>query len=492
MRINPEIPPKLEEIINKCLEKDREVRCQSAAELRADLKRLKRDTESNRHSATAAIVDSDSPKPSDFRVKLLYGSLLAMALLALGLGWFWFKGRQSAPRKVLRERQITHNLEDNTIFRSEISPDGKYVAYADTKGLHLSTIETDETHDISLPEELRTNLRGVTWFPDGEKLIIQAHSESEENVLWLISVFGGAPRRLRSHSSGAKVSSDGSLIAFLGEHGHEIWVARADGGNAKRILNRESDEYESLAWSPSGQRLAYLKKFEKAGLDPDFGGSIETLSLYGGSPSVVVSDTGLLLKGGLAWLRDGRLIFSSSGGHVFGLDVNLWEIMTDLRTGLPSGQPAKMTNWSGANAFRPSVSGDGRRLVVGKSHQWNDIYVGEIKQDGMRLDSPKRITSSDSYNFPSTWTRDSGTILFESKRLGRFQIFEQRLNTDTAELLVKGPDDQMGAVLSRDAAWILYRSYPHLEKSPPTSMRLMRFPASGGLPRKFWKCLPTQ
>jgi hypothetical protein len=47
------------------------------------------------------------------------------------------------------------------------------------KGLHLSTIESGESHDIALPEELRTHLRGVTWFPDGEKLIIEAHSESE-------------------------------------------------------------------------------------------------------------------------------------------------------------------------------------------------------------------------------------------------------------------------------------------------------------------------
>jgi Tol biopolymer transport system component len=352
------------------------------------------------------------------------------------------------------------------------------------KGLHLSAIESGESHDIALPDELRTNLSGVTWFPDGDRLIVEAYSESEGGVLWLISIFGGAPRKLRTHSFGAKVSPDGSSVAFLGSHGREIWVAGADGGNAKRILSRETDEFESLAWSPAGQRLAYLKRVEKGGLNGNIGGSIETLSLDGGSLSVVVSDPGVQLWGDLVWLRDGRLVYSSSEGLLSGRDASLWQIMTDLRTGLPSGKPAKMTNWSGADAFWPSVSSDGRRLAVAKNHRWFDMYVVELKQDGMRLDSPKRLTSSDSNNFPSAWTRDSGTILFSSDRMGRDQIFKQRIDADTAELLVKGPDDQVGAAFSADAAWILYFSFPHRENLPATSGRLMRFPASGGFPEQ--------
>jgi eukaryotic-like serine/threonine-protein kinase len=485
VRLNPDLPAKLEEIINKALEKDRKLRYQHASDMRTDLQRLKRDTDSKRHSATVAVSqDPTRPRSSATRVRLLYGSLLALTLLALAFGWFLFKGKQPAPQRAMSERQITHSLAENHVLGGSISPDGKYVAYFDDKGLNLSIINSGESHAVALPEELRTHLSSATWFPGGEKLIIEAYNESEGGVLWLISVFGGAPQKLRTHSFGAKVSPDGLSIAFLSGHGHEIWLVGADGENARKILGKESDEYRSLAWSPSGQRLAYLKKFEKAGLSENLGGSVETLSLNGGSPSVVVSDPGLLVWADIAWLPDGRLFFSSSEGERIVGDMNLWTIMTDVGTGLPSGKPAKITNWFAMLAAYPSVSRDGSRLVVWKEHERNDAYVGELKDNGTRLDLPRSLTSSDSQNVALGWTQDSRSVLLMSNRVGRFQIFKQRLDTDVAEPLVNSPDDQMMPAFSPDAAWILYWSVPHGTKLQLTSQRLMRIPASGGSPEQ--------
>jgi hypothetical protein len=139
----------------------------------------------------------------------------------------------------------------------------------------------------------------------------------------------------------------------------------------------------------------------------------------------------------------------------------------------------------GADAYFPSVSRDGTRLIYAKDHSWNDVYVGDLKDNGARLDSPRRFTSSDSLNFPVTWTRDSRTILLLSNRLSEnFQLFRQRLGTDTAELLVRSTDDQMFAALSPDAAWILYVSQAHGAELPLTSQQLMRVPASGGWPEQ--------
>jgi eukaryotic-like serine/threonine-protein kinase len=216
--LNSKVPPELETIINKALEKDRERRYQSAAEIRDDLKEL--------HGAEAAIQ-----KPRRYgRLVLFWGAALAIVLLAIGLGLRWFKGQPTAPAKTLSERRLTHNPSESRLIGAGISPDGKYLAYTDTKGLHLSLVETGEIHDVPLPEELRTHLWDAVWFPDGEKVLFTAESDAEGYTIWVTSVFGGAPRKLRSHIwPGPVVSPQGSLIAFLSQHEHEIWVMGANG-----------------------------------------------------------------------------------------------------------------------------------------------------------------------------------------------------------------------------------------------------------------------
>src|SRR5580704_11821398 len=158
---------------------------------------------------------------------------------------------------------------------------------------------------------------------------------------------------------------------------------------------------------------------------------------------------------------------------------NLWEIMADPRTGKPSGTATKLTNWDVLFVWAENVSKDSNRLAVVKVHIRHDVYVGELKDRGTRLASPTRLTVSESQDNPSGWLHDSKTILFSSDRTGRMQVFRQQLEQDTAESLIRGPDDEGGAELSPDGRWILYWSSAPGRDSPPTTARLMRFPVWG-------------
>ena len=473
-RLNNEVPAKLEEVIHKALEKDRDLRYQHAADIRTDLQRMKRDTESGRVPGVAHVPR----KPWRNRRQLFYGSALAIILLALGLGFLWFKTKLNTRRKASIERLLTHKASENRLVDSAISPDGKHLAFADTKGLYLSAIETGEVHDIALPEDLRTRLQKIGWFPDGEKLILTVN-EASGFTLWTASVFGGVPHRLESDGSwpGPTASPDGSLLAFNRRRGHEVWLMGANGENPNKVLTTESEQYCALAWSPTGHRLAYLKPAASGG-----GGTIESVSLNGGPPSVVISDPLLSITDvpALLWAGDGGIIFALD--EKSGSASNLWEIMVNPESGKPSGSKRQITHWEASFAALGNASRDGSRLVVSKGHIRDDVYVGELKELGTRMDPPRRLTVSESVDSVSGWARDSKAVLFSSDRTGRNQIFRQQLEQDTAEPLIEGPDDKLEAKLSVDGAWVLYLSMPHEGGTSP--QRLMRFPTSTGSPQQ--------
>jgi eukaryotic-like serine/threonine-protein kinase len=471
-KLNKEVPAKLEETIHKALEKDRDLRYQHASDIRTDLQRMKRDTGTGRSAAATPVLQ----KPRRHR-QLLIGSVIAIALLALGFGSRWFRNLRIAPAKPMTERQLTHNASEYRLLDAEISPDGKHLAYTDTKGLHLTVIETGEVHDIALPDELQTHLWSANWFPDGEKLLMLAQSEGEGYAAWVTSIFGGSPRKLRANCYSAVVSPDGLSIAYVSSNSKEIWVMGANGESPQKILASEKEIYGSVVWSPAGQRLAFIK-------DGDKGTSVETFSLNGGSASTVLSDPRLF--GGddsppLLWVPDGRLFFDLSEVDAGSPGADLWEIMADPESGKPSGGPRRITNWHGSVALEPSVSRDGSRLVLVKSHVRSDVYVGELKERGMHLDTPKRLTVSESFDYPTAWMPDGKSILFSSDRSGKRQVFRQALDHESAESLVQEVDEEDVAVSSPDGAWILYRSCPR-RRELSAAGRLMRLPVAGGSP----------
>jgi serine/threonine protein kinase len=160
VRINPDLPVQLEAVINKCLEKDRSLRYQTASDLRADLQRFKRDTQSSKIAAVSvaaasSVAPASTSASQSSRWPVLAGAGAAVLIVAvLTVGYFagWFSSAHPYSQAELKPQQLTANSIEDPVATTSISPDGKYLLYADLEGMHLRLIATGETQSLPIPD----------------------------------------------------------------------------------------------------------------------------------------------------------------------------------------------------------------------------------------------------------------------------------------------------------------------------------------------------
>ena len=478
LTLNPQLPTKLAEVIDKALEKDRKLRYQNAADMRTDLMRLRRDTQSGR---AAAVGERPRLRP---RVRVLsYKTLIALGILTLtliALGSAWFLNRRPPPPPELTQQRLTASPTENPIMAAAISPDGKYLAYADQNGSYLQLIKSRETQKLSMPESFAASRLG--WFPDGTKILASGEQTGQNPSIWVISTLGGTPRKIRDDAADAAVSPEGSLIAFLGDFdsglARGIWLMGDKGEKPRKLVAAPVGEgFDRVRWSPDGQRIAYMKSYSQGGKAGD---AVESLALTGGAPTRILYDPRLQ---DFCWLPDGRLLYSLGQEIVLGSESNLWAIKTDIRTGKPNGEPGRITNWAGFAFSDFSVTADGRRLEFLKSTSQADVYVGELESKGTHLKAPRRLTLNERNDWPEGWTPDGKAVVFWSDRNGTWDAFRQGLNEDSAEPLPGGPEPKWYSRFSPDGSWLLYMGLPRPQ--PPGGslpVRIMRVSTSGGSP----------
>ena len=348
---------------------------------------------------------------------------------------------------------MTFNSSENRILWSVISPDGKNVAYTDSRGLHFSSIDAGESHDFPLPPDVQHRVVAILWFPDGNNLLLGVLN-GEERSIWTASVFGGAPRLVKAQVWIPAISPQGTSIAYVDKNRHRVWVMDANGDNPRMVLEDMKDQVLTLAWSSEGHRLAYLVENQDSE-------SIRTISLMGGEPADIISDANIatdpLYGSALLWLPDGRLLFPLVEPANDG-SVNLWALAANPETGTASGKPVRITNWQRSFPLVPSASTSGQRLLVLKAHAASDVFVADWKKDNAGLDVPRNLTQGETNQSPDGWFSDGRAILFTSDRTGRGQISRQQLEPVTATAIVPGPDIQVAPEISSDGAWIIYWS----------------------------------
>ena len=402
----------------------------------------------------------------------------AGAVLVIGMSAGWHAGRRSAAALRPAERRLTGNPRNDPISSAALSPDGKYVAFADKTGLFLRVLSSGETHAIAEPDDLKT--RDVSWFPDGTRVLATRRKWPQSKPsLWSLSVLGGPAHKLMDDLEQGAVSPDGKQIAFTrGDYDRqELWLMDADGDHPRRLIDAEGGDYGSVIWSRDGRRVVYLRYVFKPTMDSGEV-SIEACDPASGQTEVILRNP--RLWNALVWTPDDRVIYSLQEPPPNRSDSNLWAQKIDVHTYKPVGEPVRLTSGPDEKA-RINLSADGKHLSFLRLAYSPQVYVAEVRDTDGHLGKPQRLSLDELRNYPYDWTPDGKSVLFVSDRNGSLHLFKQALDQPAPELLVGRDENVIVARLGPQGKSILF-----LLTAPPNDpsgkLRLMRIPLAGGLP----------
>jgi serine/threonine protein kinase len=505
VRLNPECPAELERIINRLLEKDRDLRYQHAADLRAELKRLKRDSGSKASAAYAAVE-----KPVERRSKTPYWVVAAAAIVAVCAGiWYFlrfFPREESLPPPKIVQVTSSPGSKD----APALSPDGNWIAFqwegekADNWDIYVkdlanpgepTRLTTDPAPDVY-----------PTWSPDGRQIAFWRASPAGD-ALCLISPLGGTERKIADALAIGPLSysPDGKNIVFSDKVPAtaplNIWSVNI-GTLQKELLVKPTSNncLDSAAkYSPDGRSLAFIRRSGAV----DY--AIYVMRLPDGEPRLV---TRFGTPMNLSWTSDGReLVFSSweNAG-----EVALWRIAMEggeprripvrgervslasagrnrlayvnetgnrdiWRMDLTGPQPVKapghpLLSWA-SNEGYVSIAPDSKKIAF----QSDRSGTMEIWVCGIDGSNPKQITDMRAPNTGgASWSPDGKTIAFDSQKSGTNKIYLLSADGGQPHQLTDGPAEDGAASWSRDGRWIYFYS------NRSGSANIWKIPSAGG------------
>ena len=283
VRLNPDVPVELERIINRALEKDRDLRYQHASDVRAELQRLKRDTDSSRHISSASgeiaaptpAVAQPAQNTSSSTVVAAapqrpwwYGAAAVAAvimLVAAGLGLYWVL-HHAAPMP-FQNFAITQVTNSSRAVVTALSPDGKYVlTVMDERGLNslwLRNIATGSDTQVVPPSATMPN---VAFSPDGNYIFFRKaeNAIASDFNIYRAPVLGGTPKAVvHDVDSAFAFSPDGRRMAYIRGNNPEtgkyrLLEANLDGSDEKVLhIAPMVSLARWLGWSPDGKQIAY-------------------------------------------------------------------------------------------------------------------------------------------------------------------------------------------------------------------------------------------
>ncbi|MBC7930002.1 MAG: serine/threonine-protein kinase, partial [Rubrivivax sp.] len=364
---NPLLPVELEHILGKALEKDRELRYQTASDFRADLKRLKREIDSSpsmsgdsgRAARPKLAAPALSAKPWPRRAFVL-GALVVVAL-SLGvwlLATTWFATKAPAGPNWSSAKTAQLTIKEGSELFCSLAPDGKSFVYvsAEAGNADIYWQRVGGKKSTNLTEDSTKAETTPAFSPDGN--LIAFHSAREPAGLYIMEATGENPRRISDAGFHPSWSPDGKQIVvgaeWIGVHTNKsvtpsvLWIINVATGE-KRLLT-EGDAAQP-SWSPGGGRIAYWY------WSAEGHGDIATIPATGGPPVRITTEDSN--DWNPVWSPDGKFIYFASDR---GGSMNLWRIGVDEKTGQASSAPEAVPTTS-RYAFNVSFSRDGKMMV---------------------------------------------------------------------------------------------------------------------------------
>jgi serine/threonine protein kinase/Tol biopolymer transport system component len=482
VRLNPDLSPKLEDLINKALEKDRDLRYQSASEIRADLKRLKRDTDSGRSGVTSSLssrADTSPPNASEQQsaepratglprekettgkvsahpssssvvevVKQHKGGLVAAAIVVLllvaaaGYGVYHFLARTSSPAAQAKIAQISH--WNKPMDTARLSPDGRTVAFTSpVAGIpQLFVMLSSGGEPLQLTHDEGDKVVDSFSFDGSEIYFNRALGRDE---VWAIPTLGGSAHRLASGLS-LVPSADGSSLFYLKSNSQGVFRAANAGLSEELVYSFDRPQVIPLSILPFPDGNDLLVTTVR-----QFGD--DRVNLYKVNvPTQKAEELASLpgAPGGLVWGEPGKKLLLSR--TVNGLR-NLWTYsladrsLTQITFGpgpdlrpmpYPAGKGILYVNGKGSgfltvyhprsnssadivseNASQPSISPDGKRVMYIKFVGGNKTELWVCDIDGS---SQVKLASS-GVLVTGTWSPDGSQISFFDSKGGESRVF---------------------------------------------------------------------
>jgi serine/threonine protein kinase/Tol biopolymer transport system component len=437
--VNPALPAKLEEIVTKALEKDRELRCQTAAEMRADLKRLKRDVDSARISVRVTTAGSGghvvelTSTPAATRVlprkKIL--PIIAGLGVAAALAVMFFLGRNTA-KPSAPPPPAYHQLtfQRGMVRLSRFAPDGQTILYsAMWEGKPSEVLSTRQGSSAARSLGLG-DAEVLAVSPSGELVVLlhsrQIRSWVYSGTLARVSMEGGAPREILNDVQWADWAPNGTDLA----------VVRDAGGKNRLEYPVGKVLYETVGWishpriSPKGDRIA----FAEHPIPGDDAGFVAVVDLAGNKKAL---NSGFTTVQGLAWAPDGKEIWftGSDVGDIRGLYA------IDL-----GGKQRSITRVPGILTLQ-DIYRDGRVLLT------RDSIRREVIGASQGAAKERDLTWLD-WSYPADLSSDGKMLLLFEAGEGGGATYSVYLRSTDGSPAVR-LSDGMALALSPDQKWVV-------------------------------------